>query len=221
MQEGDGKEVVGLARPFSGARQVRPGSAGCPRFCAPIPLVSAPFTPPPTPDSQPRGSRELPGAPPAAPLPRASQVAPLSCPEPRVPRWPTGSGRATRAPAAGSWIARGQKRRQWGEWKREKWVPPRCRGPTQTGSRDGGRTRALALAWLWLSRCGLCSGAAPNSSPKGPGNSPESGAQPRVWGGGAEGERVGRGAGRESGLPPAPLATLAPGREERTQRAAR
>lgn len=58
---------------------------------------------------------------------------------------------------------------------------------------------------------------------RGPGNSPESGEQLRVWGGGAERERMGRREGRESGLLPAPLSTLTltPGREERTQWAAR
>lgn len=195
-----------------------PRLAGCPQSCAPIPLASAPRTPRFPARGKPRAPRRPSGHPP--PQPPAAGLSGGAAELPRTPGPQVAPGlRAGHArPSGGSWIPRGPKRR---EWRREKRVSPRCRGPTQTESRDGGRTRALALAWLWLGRCGLCSGAAPNSSPKGPGNSRESGAQPRVWGGGAEGERVGRGGGRESGMLPAPLSTLAPGREDRTQRAAR
>lgn len=188
---------------FPWRRQVRPGSAGCPQPCAPSPSSLLP-PPPPPPLFPAQGKQRAPGAPPAAPA-ATSQVAPLSCLNPGSPGGPG------RPPQQRLLDCPGPEEEAVGGMEEREVGPTSMPGSNPDGKQRWHRTWALALAWLWLGwRRGLRSGAAPNSSPKGPGNSPESrerGEQARVWGGGAKRGRVGRGEGRDSWLASAPLST--------------
>lgn len=135
--------------------------------------------------------------------PGAGGLSPDSRPPsgPRAPRRPRGPQRP--APPVSESGKGGSK-----GCRREKRVPPRCRGPTHTEGRDGGGAPAPASLALCGPR-GLCGGAAPNSSPKVPDNSPEGAGQRSVGRRGRGGARgVGRREERARGRPRAPRALV-------------